>query len=120
MTRIEDKSEEDLILERNVLHLRLLRIEKELARKDENKGETGLRDKNKSETGLPDKNEVRILIGNKVRFTPSTKNSRFAGKEYARVIPTGHNGKRVRLSLLSDQSITTDHIPTNIEIVREF
>ena len=111
MTRIEDKSDKDLILERTVLNLRLLRIEKELA----------WGDKNKSKTGLCDKSGARILIGDKKRLlTPSTKNSPFAGKEYARVIGTGHNGKQVRLSLLLDQSITTDRIPTKIEIVREF
>ena len=111
MTRIVDKSEEDLILERNISKLRLLRIKEELAKHEERK----------TETGLQDKKGAKILIGDKAKLlTSSTKNSPFAGKEYARVIGACHNGKRVRLGLLKDQSITTDHIPTNIEIVREF
>ena len=40
MTRIEDKSEEDLILERNILKLRLLKIEEELTKRNEKKTNT--------------------------------------------------------------------------------
>ena len=110
MTRIEDKSEEDLILERNTLKLRLLKIEEELAKRNEKKTDTGLRDK---------KGE-KILIGNKVKLlTRSTINSPFAGKTYARVVGTGHNGKRVKLGLLTDHTITTDRIPKNVENVQE-
>ena len=111
MTRIEEKSEEELVLERNILRLRLIRIEEELTKRAERRTDTGLRDKK----------GAKILIGNKVKLlTASTKSSPFAGQEHARVIGAGHNGKRVRLGLLSDQSITTDRIPTNIEVVREF
>ena len=110
MTRIEEISEEELVLERNIIRLRLIRIEEELTKRAERRTDTGLRDKNGS----------KISIGNKVKLlTASTKSSPFAGQEHARVIGTGHNGKRVRLGLLSDQSITTDRIPTNVEIVRE-
>lgn len=111
MTRIEDKSEEDLILERNILKLSLLKIEEEITKRKEKKTDTGLRDKK----------GAKILIGGTVKLlTPSTINSPFAGKKYARVVGTGHNGKRVKLGLLTNKSITTDRIPTNVEIVREF
>ena len=110
MTRIEDKSEEDLVLERNILKLRLLKIEEELTKREEKKTDTGLRDK---------KGE-KILIGGKVKLlTPSTINSPFAGKTYARVVGTGHNGKRVKLGLLTDHTITTDRIPKNVENFQE-
>ena len=109
MTKIEDKSEEDLILERNTLKLRLLKIEEQLAKRNEKKTDTGLRDK---------KGE-KILIGNKVKLlTRSTINSPFAEKN-ARVVGTGHNGKRVKLGLLTDHTITTDRIPKNVENVQE-
>ena len=45
MARTEDKSEEDLVLERNILKLRLLIIEEEFAKREERKTKTGLRDK---------------------------------------------------------------------------
>ena len=110
MVSIEDKSEEDLILESNILKLRLLKIEEELNKRKEQKKDTGLRDK---------KGE-KILIGSKVKLlTPSTTNSPFAGKTYARVVGTGHNGKRVKLGLLDDRTITTDRTPKNVENVQE-
>ena len=110
MTRIEDISEEDLILQRNILRLKLLRIEEELTKRKERNIETGLRDK---------KGE-KILIGSKVKLiTPSTKRSPFAGQKYAKVIGTGHNGKRIRVGLLEDQPITTNAVPKNVEVVQE-
>ena len=74
-------------MERNTLKLRLLKIEEELAK----------RNKKKTDTGLRDKKGGKILIGSKVKLlTRSTINSLFAGKTYARVVGTGHNGKRVK------------------------
>ena len=110
MTRIEDKSKEDLILERNILKLRLLKIEQGLTKRNEKKTDTGLRDKKGG----------KILIGGKVKLlTPSTINSPFAGKTYARVVGTGHNGKWVKLGLLADHTITTDRLSKNVENVQE-
>ena len=68
---MEDKSIEELEQERIILELRLLRLNKEIAKR---------RAKPKRELNLIDRSGVRICVGDKVRLlTRSSKSSPFSG-----------------------------------------
>ena len=113
---MDDKSTEELELERNMLKLQLLKIDKELdRRKHIDTGKENLKD-----TGLRDRKNNKIHIWDKVRLlTNSTKSSPFRDQKFATVVGVAHNSTRVKIGLISDNQITTDRIPRNLEAIHD-
>ena len=108
---MENKSIEELEQERIILELRLLRLNKEIAKR---------RAKPKRELNLIDRSGVQICVGDKVRLlTRSSKSSPFSGIGEAVVLDTAHNGKRVKIGLINDPSIYTDRVPTNLRVIQD-
>ena len=82
---MENKSIEELEQERVILKLRLLRLNKKIAKR---------KAEERSELKLKDRSGIRICVGDKVRLlTRSSKSSPFSGISEAIVLGTAHNGK---------------------------
>ena len=110
MENIEEKSIEELEVESTLLRLQLLKIENEINKRK--------RKERRGTTDLKDRKGRAIKIGDKVKLlTKSTKNSPFAGQQFAKVIGIAHNGTRVALAHLDNEEKKTDRIPSNVEVV---
>ena len=108
---MENKSIEELQQEKVILELRLLRLNKEIAER---------KAKLKKELKLKDRSGVQICIGDKVKLlTQSSKSSPFWGAREAVVLDTAHKGKRVKIGLISNPSIYTDRVSTNLQVIKD-
>ena len=108
---MEDKSIEELEHEKVILELRLLRLNKEIAER---------KAKLRRELKLKDRSGVRICVGDKVRLlTESSKSSPFRDIREAVVLDTAHKGKRVKIGLVSNPSIYTDRVSTNLQVIKD-
>ena len=108
---MENKSLEELEQERIILKLRLLRLDKEIAKR---------KVVSKRELNLTDRSGIQICIDDKVKLlTKSANSSPFSDIKEAVVLGTAHNGKRVKIGLISDPSICTDRVPTNLRVIRD-
>ena len=108
---MENKSIEELKQEKVILELRLLRLNKEIAER---------KAKLKKELKLKDRSGVQICIGDKVKLlTQSSKSSPFRGAREAVVLDTAHKGKRVKIGLISNPSIYTDRVSSNLQIIQD-
>ena len=108
---MEEKSIEELEHEKVILELRLLQLNKEIAER---------KAKLRRELKLKDRLGVRICVGDKVRLlTESSKSSSFRGIREVVVLDTAHKGKRVKIGLISNPSIYTDRVSTNLQIIKD-
>ena len=108
---MENKSIEELEQEKVILELRLLRLNKEITKR---------KAKLKKQLKLKDRSGVQICIGDKVKLlTQSSKSSPFRGAREAVVLDTAHKGKRVKIGLISNPSIYTDRVSTNLQISQD-
>ena len=108
---MENKSLEELEQERIILKLRLLRLDKEIAKR---------KVVSKRGLNLTDRSGIQICIDDKVKLlTKSANSSPFSDIKEAVVLGTAHNGKRVKIGLISDPSIYTDRVPTNLRVIRD-
>ena len=108
---MENKSIEELEQEKVILELRLLRLNKEIAER---------KAKLKKELKLKDRFGVQICIGDKVKLlTESSKSSPFRGAREVVVLDTAHKGKWVKIGLISNPSIYTDRVLTNLQIIKD-
>ena len=108
---MEDKSIEELEHKKGILELRLLRLNKEIAKR---------KAKLRKELKVKDRFGVRICIGDTVKLsTESSKSSPFSGTREVVVLDTAHKGKRVKIGLISNPSIYTDRVSTNLQIIKD-
>ena len=108
---MENKSIEELEHEKVILELCLLRLNKEIAKR---------KAKLRKELKLKDRFGVQICIGDKVKLlTESSKSSPFSGTREAVVLDTAHKGKRVKIGLISNPSIYTNRVSTNLQIIQD-
>ena len=108
---MENKSIEELEQERIILELRLLRLNKEITKRKASL---------KKQLQLKDRSGVQISIGDRVQLlTQSSRSSPFRGVKEAVVLGTAHKGARVKIGLISDPSIYTDRVSTNLQVIQD-
>ena len=108
---MENKSIEELEQERIILELRLLRLNKEITKRKASL---------KKQLQLKDRSGVQISIGDRVQLlTQSSRSSPFRGVKEAVVLGTAHKGTRVKIGLISDPSIYTDRVSTNLQVIQD-